>query len=133
MEKDKVVLIIDDNQGARMLTKASIEHAGFSPRILMTNSCKDALNVIKSDSKNPNYPNLIFLDLQMPKETGWDFLEQLENLNLVKKTKVVILTTSVNMEDQMKANTFPNVMNYCYKPISSKKIKEIFRNYEENN
>ena len=65
-------------------------------------------------------PNLIFLDLNMPLMDGWQFLEQMKNDNY--KNKVVVLTSSISIVDKQGALSFPNVIDFCEKPVNKSRI-----------
>ncbi len=76
---------------------------------------KNAIKYLQTVDAN-NYPDVIFLDLNMPVMDGWEFLEQYQKLNL-PETKIVVLTTSKNPNHQIKAKANKMVYDYIQKPI----------------
>jgi len=68
-------------------------------------------------------PRVIFLDLNMPKMNGFEFLELLRADPDFKQTKVIVLTTSDAPEDRRKATT-ANVAGYIVKPITLSQFVE---------
>ncbi len=65
-------------------------------------------------------PDFIFLDLNMPRMTGWAFLDKMEAAGL--KYKVFILTSSVSSFDHEKAKTYANVVECLEKPVKKEKL-----------
>lgn len=70
---------------------------------------------------------VLFLDINMPTMTGWEFLEMFDKLdNDVKsKVKVFILSSSVDERDIEKANTNKYVSGFISKPLKPDIIKDI--------
>ena len=68
-------------------------------------------------------PRVIFLDLNMPKMNGFEFLEKLQADPALQTIKVVILTTSTAVEDRLKAGA-ASVAGYIVKPIDMSQFVE---------
>ena len=117
------VLIIEDNLGASVLLKSVIKQAGFDFDFTVSESSSEALNILKK--ANEDQPGLIFLDLNLPIKNGWYFLEKLEELGIHLKSKIIVLTTSINQDDLLRARTYDQIVGYFNKPITFKKIKRI--------
>ncbi len=66
-----------------------------------------------------HFPDLIFLDINMPIMDGWDFIEEFNRRYPISKTKFVILTTSDNPSSKERANTIRNVHDFTNKPLSN--------------
>lgn len=60
---------------------------------------------------------LILLDINMPVLNGWDFLDALQTRAFKARVQVAIVTSSINPEDRLKANQYPQVKAYLVKPI----------------
>ena len=73
-------------------------------------------------------PDLIFLDLNMPKINGWDFLEKMAADKL--QYKVIILTSSVSTFDHDKAKDYSNVLECVEKPIKKEKLISLLKTRE---
>jgi len=65
-------------------------------------------------------PDLIFLDLNMPILSGWDFLDAFEKSDL--HSPIVIVTSSIENEDKIRACSFKEVVNFITKPLEAKEI-----------
>ena len=72
-------------------------------------------------------PDLIFLDLDMPVFSGWDFLERFATLLpcLTKHITVYIISSSVDQNDILRARDFSFVKEFISKPVDIEKLEEI--------
>jgi two-component system LytT family response regulator len=111
-------IIIDDEQLARDLIRSFLlEH----PSIQLVGECSDGFEGIKAIQEIK--PDLIFLDIQMPKVTGFEMLE------LIEDPPVVIFTTAYN-EFAIKAFEM-NAVDYLLKPFSRDRFSKAVEKAEE--
>ncbi|MEM4271317.1 MAG: response regulator, partial [Candidatus Pacearchaeota archaeon] len=68
-------------------------------------------------------PNIIFLDLNMDECSGWQFLEEMEKKEL--SFPVVIVSSTIDIEDYEKSKTYTNVKGFICKPLSVEKIRDL--------
>lgn len=102
-------LIIDDEELARELVKSYIKDI---PELSVIGECSNGFEGIKAIQELK--PDLIFLDIQMPKLNGFEMLELLDN------TPEVIFITAHN---QYAINAFEmNAVDYLLKPYSSERL-----------
>jgi CheY-like chemotaxis protein len=122
------ILLIDDNEADNRFHQIVLEDMGVAENIQMAESGIDALNLLEEDQITPE---LIFLDINMPRMNGWEFLEKYKNLAPEHRAKmiVVMLSTSSNPEDLKKAEQIPEVAEFQVKPLSKKMISEIMERY----
>jgi len=99
--------------------KLILRNVNESCQFFKFQSAKAALNEIYSIS-----PNYLFLDLNMPEMTGWDFLDIFKPKNI--GPKVYILSSSVDERDITKASSYSIVKKYLSKPLIKSYIKSIF-------
>ncbi len=128
MAKVKLLIIDDDDINNFILIKM-IQESGIRA------SCKSVLNgesglklLKKLDKKGElSYPDIIFLDLNMPSMSGFDFLNLYEEelYERHKGTLIFMLSASLKAEDKAKAKTYASITNFISKPISLILIKEI--------
>ena len=127
MEKEIKVLVVEDNEGSILMIKEVFKRVNRPVNILVNRSVKHA---IKSLEDNANSIDLVLLDIGFPKEDGWYLLEECLQKNYSENFSVVILTTSININDRLRATEFDNIIGFCSKPISTVKITEILDTYD---
>src|SRR5690349_10546394 len=100
-KKLNCVMLIDDNEDDNFFHKIVLKETGIAEYIKVAESGFEALDFLKQENK---IPELIFLDINMPKMNGWEFLEEYRKLNDEQKARVIIimLTTSLNPADRKK-------------------------------
>jgi CheY-like chemotaxis protein len=95
-------------------------------------SAKEALDylVSRNENKTPR-PDLIFLDINMPGMNGWEFLHEYNKLDkqLQSRAIVIMLTTSENPDDQMKAKGINVVSDFKTKPLTVEMLEEVIDKY----
>lgn len=90
MKKYKTILIIDDSSTTLLLLEWSLAQEGYDTQIAQ--SVEEARKVIEQKK-----PDLILLDLSMPRVSGYDFLKMRPELN-IEEIPVVIVSAYDNME-----------------------------------
>ena len=108
-------MLIDDVDISNFIMKKLIGLLPFKVDVFDFIDSAFAFNSIKDIE-----PDLIFLDLNMPVISGWDLLEKMKKNNL--HHKVVILTSSTNSLDKEHSKKYPNVIDFCEKPIRKEKL-----------
>ena len=132
-KKFKLVLLIDDDIDDNFFHKRIIEKTGLAEEIAICLDGKDALDFLTASGKysdeNKAYPrpDLIFLDINMPRMNGWQFLEEYRKLPEIVKGGLVIVmvTTSIDKQDELKAATYTEVKYYQNKPMTKAILNEI--------
>ena len=102
-----------------------IEEMNIAENIKVALNGIDALNYLKNE--NNIIPDLIFLDINMPKMNGWEFLEEYKKLDKNTKSKIVIviLSTSINPDDIKKSEGIEEVSDFEVKPLDKDAIENI--------
>jgi CheY-like chemotaxis protein len=140
-KKLKCILLIDDNESDNFLHKRVIEKSEIAERVVVVLNGKEALDFISAIGRCENtdglcsQPELIFLDINMPVMDGWEFLEEYQKLEDIKKGKTVItmLTTSINPADQIKAEKMMDASCFQYKPLTLATIRLIMQKHFPKN
>lgn len=133
MKKIKTVLLIDDDEPTNFINKKIIQSSGLVEAIHVAHGGQEALNLLSRKNNLVNEfptPDIIFLDINMPAMDGWEFLAQYKQLTKPsEKIIVVMLTTSLNPDDEVKAKEMKEVYGYKNKPLTKQMIEEIIVNY----
>ena len=123
------ILLVDDNPDDNTFHQIIIKEMDITNLIDIVENGLEALAYLKKENRIP--PELIFLDINMPRMNGWEFLEQYKHLDAKQKARVVImiLTTSANPDDIKKAKEIEEVTGYQTKPLTKEMLNEILNNY----
>lgn len=109
--KELTALIIEDEQPARELVKRYISE---TPRVKLLGECDNGFDGLKAIQEHK--PDVIFLDIQMPKLTGFEMMELLDD------KPEIIFTTAY---DQYAIKAFEqNAVDYLLKPFSKDRFNE---------
>ena len=127
-KKLKSILLVDDDEDDNFYHQMVIEDMNITENIQVARNGIQALELLNDEENTP--PELIFLDINMPRMNGWEFLEEYTQLEMSKKAKVVaMLTTSQNPLDLKKAEQFASVKCFNSKPLTEKMLESIFDDY----
>lgn len=122
------VLLIDDDNITNFFHKTILRAASISDHIKIAETVTQALEVLKGEKDQTGKgPELIFVDLNMPGETGWDFVEAYQTLKgpYQLNSVIVILSASANPDDYQKASQIKEVAEFRNKPMTSAMLEEI--------
>ncbi len=115
---NNILLVEDDYLDAmnvqRQLSKNNIPHT-----IKVARNGKEALNLLQSQSpeRMQPLPDVILLDINMPKMNGLEFLKEIRNDNELRRLKVFIMTTSNEESERTQAQRL-GIDGYIIKPLS---------------
>ena len=86
---------------------------------------EDAITYLKSPGRSPLH--VIFLDINMPRMTGFQFLDVYQNLypELKGNARIVMISHSINPADQWRAQQHPHVHGYLSKPLDLSKVSAV--------
>lgn len=120
-----MILLIDDDPVNNIVNTRIIQkHTGVDVAVF-----DDAGKALQHLSKCTwdQFPELIFLDINMPEMDGWNFLERLYSLpvELREGCRVIMLTSSIDIHDIMRAKTFSFVQDFISKPLTPEKLNSI--------
>jgi len=124
MRNLKPILLVEDDRVDAMTVKRALKDLNITNLLVHTLNGEEALNHLKTGS-NGN-PCLIFLDLNMPKMNGIEFLKVIKADDKYKKIPVVVITTSHEEQDIVESFKF-SVAGYMLKSTDYKKFVEAIR------
>ena len=109
--------IIDDDPIPRLILKTKLQRNNICQDVEEFVEPSGCLELLRKGEAR--IPDLIFLDINMPVLSGWDFLKFVYQENLFGKHKVdvAIVTSSIDQEDRERAKAFDCIQFYLTKPI----------------
>ncbi|MBT30879.1 MAG: two-component system response regulator [Thalassobius sp.] len=125
------ILLVEDNDGDIMLTTEALEERKIVNKISVAKDGQDALDFVFKNGKYSDAatPDLILLDVNLPKKSGHEVLEILKNNEYTKVIPVIMLTTSSSEKDIYKS--YENHANcYITKPVEADDFLEAIMNIE---
>ena len=132
MSKLKCIMLVDDDEATNFLNKLIISEAVNDVHIRGLQTAYAALDSLRKREiceKSGHFiiPDLILLDLNMPGVNGWEFLEEFKQLDndITAKTKIIILTSSINPEDIEKSRKITELSGYLSKPLTESMVIKI--------
>ncbi|MEX2485855.1 MAG: response regulator [Brumimicrobium sp.] len=94
--KNYNILLVEDNEGDVLLTKEAFEESGFKNNLAIVNDGQEAINYLERISPflEVDLPDIILLDINLPKLNGHEVLKYIKTNNNYKHIPVIMLTTS---------------------------------------
>lgn len=122
-EKKISFLLVEDDEVDIMNVKRAFEKNKITNPLHIARDGLEALELLKRKPKIDNFPNVILLDLRMPKMDGIEFLKSIRANSELKKLIIIVLTTSDDDRDVFSAYD-QNVAGYIVKPITFDKFMQ---------
>ena len=136
MEKEKVglvqILLIEDNPGDIRLIKESLKENKFLAELVVISNGEEAMQYLRKEGEftNIDLPDLILLDLNLPKKDGREILSEIKHDEKLKTIPVIILTSSSEESDILKS--YQNYANcFISKPVDLDNFIKVIRSIED--
>jgi len=126
------ILMVEDNPDDIELTVEALKDARVANHLTVVQDGEEALSYLRCRGKYPQAvrPDLILLDLNMPRKNGRDVLRDIKNDPKLKRIPVVILTTSQAEDDIL--HTYDLHANcYITKPVDFNQFLKVVRSIED--
>ena len=126
------ILLVEDNPGDVRLTQEAFKDGKMLNKLHVVEDGMDALAFLKREGKYTGAPRpeLILLDLNLPRKDGRDVLAEIKVDRDLKRIPVVILTTSCSEEDILRSYDL-NANCYITKPVEFDKFIEVVKSIED--
>ena len=111
------LLIIDDDEIALMLHDQSVISGGLHSSPKLFSKPEVALLYVK-ENKDENKTLVLLLDINMPVMNGWELLDALDLDKDDKQVLVVLVTSSVDPDDRLKAEKYSHIIEFIEKPFT---------------
>lgn len=129
MSDGRKVFLIDDDRIFNLINEKTISMTNFARCVKAFLLAENALNELRHLSINEpeNFPDIIFLDINMPGMDGWDFLDEfiLLDENILSRCKVIMLSSSIDPNDIDKSKTYKVVHDFYSKPLTPDKLQAL--------
>jgi len=116
MDTNKTILVVDDEPGISNGLAAALQTWGYK-----TFTALDGKKAL--DSAKEHMPDLILLDISMPKMDGFEVLKRLKGNVQTSHISVIMLTAKAELPDKVKASGLL-AQDYLTKPIELERIKQ---------
>ena len=126
------ILLVEDNPGDIRLTEEAFREGKIRNKLFVVEDGMEAISFLKCEGKYSSAPrpDLILLDLNMPKMDGRQVLSEIKSDENLKRIPVVILTTSKAEEDILK--TYDHHANcYITKPVDMEQFIHVVHYIED--
>lgn len=119
------ILLVEDDQMDVMNVQRELRRQNIDVPLVHARNGRDALKMLRGDGNEPKIakPNVVMLDINMPRMNGLELLEALRNDPEFVGLNVFIMTTSDLESDRLKAQRLA-VSGYIVKPLSFDKFGE---------
>lgn len=120
------ILLVEDNPGDVILTKEAFAEGKINNQITVARDGEEAIKMLKKEDgfKNAERPDLILLDLNMPKKDGRDVLAEIKQSADLKRIPVIILTSSKAETDILKTYDL-HANSYLVKPVDYREFTKV--------
>lgn len=126
------ILLVEDNPADVRLTQEALREQGIFHQLNIVSNGEDALKYLeqKAEYHDAEIPDIIFLDLNIPRKSGQEVLKEIKSNDALKMIPVVVLTTSDAQQDilssyQLHANCFIS------KPVDMDQFIAVIKSVED--
>lgn len=123
-EENRNVVLVDDDDTNNFICRRMLHI--FDPSIQIVEFIDPEVALKYLIKKEEKRIKLLLLDINMPKINAWQFLENLGND--LEDSDIILLTSSIDPKDRLRAKQIENVKGFWTKPLSLEMISEYFSN-----
>ncbi|HPO52469.1 MAG TPA: response regulator [bacterium] len=116
----KTILVAEDDPETRLILQQGLLRAGY--RVVIAEDGEQALERFRESR-----PDLVLLDIDMPRLNGWEVLERLKSGWRSRRVPVVMVTGKTSDEDKIRGYEL-GVDYYVTKPFNTQRLLPIIRN-----
>jgi chemotaxis family two-component system response regulator Rcp1 len=126
------ILLVEDSPGDVRLTIEALKEAKVTNNLSVVQDGVEAMDFLrqKGSYKNSARPDIILLDLNLPRKDGREVLAEIKNDPELKQIPVVVLTTSQSEQDVLRAYDL-HANCYIAKPVDFKQFMTVVKSIED--
>ncbi len=131
-EQPKIIFLVEDNKADIRLIEEALKNSSIFYKLVTVRNGVDAMVYLRREGEYADAlrPDLIVLDLNLPKKDGREVLEEIKSDSQLKRIPVIILTTSSN-EDDIHQSYDLNANCYITKSRNLSQLFAIVKRIEE--
>lgn len=131
MAKSIVILMADDDEDDRLLTRAALEESRLTNQLMFVQDGEELMDYLHqrgrfSDPEKCPRPGLILLDLNMPRKDGREALREIKSDASLRQIPVVVLTTSKAEEDIYRSYDL-GANSFIIKPVTFESLVNVMK------
>ena len=126
------ILLVEDNPGDIRLIKEILKEGRINNNLNITEDGEEAMEFLRKEGEfaNSPRPDLILLDLNLPKKDGREVLEEIKEDENLRRIPVVVLTTSKAEKDILKSYDM-HANSYITKPVDFDQFIKVIKSIED--
>ncbi len=126
------ILLVEDNEGDIGLVEEVFQEAKIRNNLYVAEDGEEAMLFLHKEGKFSGVPrpDIILLDLNLPKKDGREVLKEIKEDNALKRIPVVVLTTSKAEEDILKSYDL-HANSYITKPVDFDQFIKVIKSIED--
>lgn len=122
------ILIADDDSDDRLLMEKALRQCNYQYAIQFVEDGEELMDYLRQrgayDKQNAPWPDLLILDLNMPRKNGFQALTEIKADAILRRLPVVVMTTSSAEEDVLKTYNL-GVNSFVVKPFNFSRLVEM--------
>lgn len=122
------ILIADDDTDDRLFMDQALRQNGYTQAVHFVEDGEELMEYLRHEGRynesNAPWPNLLILDLNMPRKNGFQALEEIKDDPKLRRLPVVVMTTSAADEDVVKTYNL-GVNSFVTKPFNFNRLVEM--------
>ncbi len=129
MGKINYLVVIDDNPGNNLICRILVQNEAFANEFKDFLSPMEAIDYLKKIAVEHKeaFPEVIFLDINMPEMDGWEFLNSFRELpsEVTENCKIFMVSSSIYSKDLERAATHDLITGFITKPLTTERLAEV--------